>query len=403
MKLVQGQFKWIQISTSIFILFFFTTLKVFSMSKNETKKLAEWLPSDTQSIVVSRGNFRLTPSLSLKDTFEKSVRMSQKKELWWKYPLMPIKDQFHLYCSVSTSFNEICQKQLYEFVQKRNITFSVKIFRHFSPNQLDLDQKRTPQERACNIVFFDSDPKLQSELVQLLEQHCSNKTNVAGVDIYECNEDVVKRRNKALGSFERFLKAEQDHYLAQGDIAQAKKVEKDYPRKAKFKSVFVAVPQSGILVSAYGDIESLVQVLNAKNDAKGPNKFLQTPEWSLIKENSSIYGLRHFSLAGRNDPSSPLNLPLYEKTLSARPLDPQAVGFVLNMSPKNLEYLYLSNSNNLKPIFSRLFPVSEMNGDLQKDGTVTFYPKKIQIKVDIDTKSANLSPTQARFWLGQIK
>lgn len=372
------------------------------MTKEEIQRINAWLPKDTQSIVVSRGNFKLFPPLGLKDIYEKSMLMSQKKEQWWQSPLMPAEDQFHFYCSVAPNFNEICEKKLYEVLQKRNINLAVKIFRQFTPDQFALEEKTKWHERACNIVFFDSDKKTHDEFVALLEKYCTRKFDLENNTVYECDEDNIKSRKKSLSSFEKFLDAERNHYIAQGDFEKAKKVEAQYPRKANFRAVLISIPQQGIMLSTLGDVETLSIVLKSGRAPNKQNKFFDIPEWKFVKEDSKIFGIRHFPFAGKVDPSSPLNSS-QNKNVSSAAVDPEAIGFVLNMSPNELEYLYLSDSDNLKSIYPNLFPVSNMNGDLQKDGIVAFQQHKINMKVKGNTKAGSLSPWQARFWLGQLR
>lgn len=372
------------------------------MTKDELHQLSEWLPEDTQSIIVSRGNFRLPPPLNVMDMSDQFINNYPNEEQWWKHPIMSVEDHFHHYCTVAPSFYEIGQRRLYETIQKKNVLLSVKIFRRFEPDQFDIQNKTKWQERACNIAFFDTDQSNHNELVTLLKNYCSRKFELAGHTVFECDKDNIKSRKKSLGSFQKFLDAEKNYYLAQGDIAKANKVDFQRPRRYNFRSVLICVPKMGILLSTFGDIETLAKVLDTKKDQKTVNKFLSIPEWSLINDKSTVFGIRHFPLAGKVDPSSPLNLSS-DRSASSTVVDPKAVGFVLNLYQGEIEYIYRSNTENLKAIYPLLFPVNDSTGDLQKDGRVIFEHQKIKISVNVKTKSGVQSPRQARYWLGQLK
>lgn len=319
-------------------------------TKAQLNTILTLLPSDTQSIVVASGPFKLTPLPSIEKQAESLSLMSKHFESWWQYAPAP-KQQIRWICTLPENFEHIGDGKLYKLMTERTITTSVKAF-------FPVHQKN--QESACNLVELQDSDKLHRE-------------------------------------FEKTAKnlATSEHYYLDYTVFEFQLSNPRSPEGFIFPKIFVCLPCPGLIVSASDNENVLHQVL-ARLHAKSRRDALHAglSEWHYVNSESEVFGIRHFGLA-EDDKTS----PLVKRTGSPSAIDPDAIGCVLNLTDAKLEFIYLSKSKDLQNVVSRLFPKDDLRGDISSTKFASISPESVKITIDTTDKEASFW-TSALHWLG---
>lgn len=247
------------------------------------EKLLAWLPTDTETIVVSQKPFDLPKWVPPNDRGPKEEQAN-------------FNEMIRL-VSTGLVFG-LKNGMLHEPLASKRITCCVEGSRNFrSPKNLGL----MPYE-GCHVIQFDA----------------------------SATDDLKKAFNSWLTKAEKKLK------LGGETIAVfTEKMEDDT------WTVFVSQPRDGVLLIATNQ-DYLEQVLK-RIDQKSEQRAMpaELPEWKQVNLKAQAWGIRHYRKeSAANDPSSPLRA----QAAANRP-DPDAVGFTFWYDGGNTaEARYLTNS-----------------------------------------------------------